>query len=76
MSVGVRSVLISEGGLLAKSTPATPPTHIVSIVVMLILQKGMQQEYFLGEVLKTRYVDDMKLLHPNYTRAQVLNQGV
>ena len=32
----------------------------------------MQQEYFLGEILRNRYVEEMELLHHNYTRVQVL----
>ena len=31
----------------------------------------MRQEYFLGEVLRNRYVEELELIHPNYTRVQV-----
>ena len=31
----------------------------------------MRQEYFLGEVLRNRYVKELELIHPNYTRVQV-----
>ena len=40
-------------------------------IAMLFLE-GMQQEYFLGEILRRRYVEEMKLLHHNYTRVEVL----
>ena len=32
----------------------------------------MRQELFLGEVLRQRYVEEMELIHDNYTRVQVL----
>ena len=31
----------------------------------------MRQEFFLGELLKNRYVASNKLIHSNYTRVQV-----
>jgi lysosomal acid phosphatase len=34
-------------------------------------EPGMRQEYFLGEVLRNRYVEELELIHPNYTRVQV-----
>ena len=36
----------------------------------------MRQEYFLGEVLKSRYMDKMNLVHPNYTRVQVIRTAL
>ena len=35
------------------------------------VQVGMKQEYFLGSVLRARYVDQYGLINPNYTRVQV-----